>query len=478
MIANPFDPALSPILRTRLLQEHIDHVAAEGGGEVRVKPGTWEIVTLELKSGVALHLETNSVLKACPDLTQYPATTVQDANKDRQPFHLLLAEEADHIGITGDGVIDGNGNAFWYESSKTLVEQGVDLEAYCDEKDLPPVYRNANHPWYREHAQRISPMLELKNCRHIRLRGVTFANSPGWTVHCHDCDDLQIQGITIANCLYGPNTDGLDLNGCQGVRISDCDLTCGDDAIILKSMADARPCERISVTNCLISTNCAALGLGAEVVHAIRNVAFSNCVIRQALRAFQIEMWDAGTIENVVVSNITGVCHTEIPLQRAIYVNIGKHRRDDDTWGVCRNIQFSNIVLETRGRSLITAPEGARIEDVVLRDVHLLFDAVENAAVTVPKYPSSQMCNHCPEARVAPAAVVAQNVDRLQLHNVITTWPGQGGQAAAGPEVNTELNPHHEEILMHGAWLKGCRDTVIDSPFLKGWLGGEPVHER
>jgi len=475
MYNSPFDSALSPVERTRLLQEEVNRVADTGGGEVRVPPGVWEIVTLHLKSGVTLHLQTNAVLKACPDLTQYTATTVQDANKDRQPFHLLVAEEAEHIGLTGDGVIDGNGTSFWFESSKTLVEQGVDLQVYCDEHDLPDVYRNENHPWYREQKQRVSPMLELKNCRHVRMRGVTFANSPGWTVHCHDCDDLHIHGITIQNCLYGPNTDGLDLNGCQDVRISDCDLTCGDDAIILKSMADARPCERISVTNCVISTNCAALGLGAEVVHAIRNVAFSNCVIRQALRAFQIEMWDAGTIENVVVSNITGTCHTEIPLQRALYVNIGKNQRDDHAWGTCRNIQFSNIVLETRGRCLFTAPDGARMEDIVLRDVHLLYDAVENAAVTVPKYPSSQMSNHCPEARVASAAVVAQNVDRLQLHNVITTWPGEGGQPKAGEEVNTVLNPHHEEIEMHGAWLRGCKDEVISSPFLIGWNGGDAV---
>lgn len=459
--------------RTRSLQEVIDAASASGGGEVRVPPGVWEIATVVLKSGVTLHLESNAVLKACPELSLYPASTIQDANKDRQPFHLLVAEDAEGIGIQGDGVIDGNGFAFWHEPMKTLADRGVDVEAYCDEHGLKDAYRNANHPWYREHARRISPMLELKRCQRVRMRGVTIANSPGWTVHCHDCDDLHIHGITIANHLYGPNTDGLDLNGCRDVRISDCDLTCGDDAIILKSMADARSCERVAVCNCIISTHCAALGLGAEVVHAIRNVSFTGCVIRRALRAFQIEMWDAGRIENVVVSNLTGTCHTDIPLQRALYVNIGKHRRDDDAWGVCRNVLFFNIVLETRGRCLFTAPDGARIEDVTLRDVQLNFDAVENAAVTVPRYPSSQMSNHCPEARVAPAAVVAQNVDRLRLVNVATRWPGQGGQPEAGDAVNTELNPHHESIPMHGAWLRGCRDTVLESPFLSGWNRGD-----
>jgi polygalacturonase len=465
--------------RTKTIQKAIDDIHAVGGGVVTIQPGTWEISTIFLRSGVTLDLPANAVLIACPDLSIYPATTTQNENKDRQPFHLLVAKDAENISIIGDGVIDGNGRAFWHEPMRDIAAKGIDVDAYCDEHGLKPVYRNPQHPWYREHKQRISPMVEIKNCRHVRMRGITFANSPGWTVHCHDCDDLHIHGITIDNCLYGPNSDGLDLNGCRDVRISDCDLTCGDDAIIIKSMKDSRLSDNIAVSNCIISTNCAALGLGAEVAHAIRNVTFTGCVIRQALRAFQIEIWETGLIENVVVSNITGVCHTEIPLQRALYVDINCNTRPNDgTWGTVRNIQFSNIVLQTRGRCLFTAPDGAVLEDIVLRDVHLVFDAIENAAVTVPKYLSNQMSNYCPEARVAPAAIVAQNCERLQLHNVITTWPGEGSRAPAGEEVNQPLNPHHDNAPMHGAWLRGCKDTIIESPFLSGYKGAERVCEQ
>ena len=404
------------------------------------------------------------MLQAHDDVSAYPATTTQDANKDRQPYHLIIAEDCTDVTICGDGTIDGNGMAFWHPPMVELAASGVDVDAYCDEHDLPPVYRNANHPWYREKKARVSPMFEAKQVTRLRLRGITFANSPGWTVHCHNCDDLVIDGVTIANNLYGPNTDGLDLNGCQDVRISNCDLTCGDDAIILKSMADARPCERVSVTNCLISTNCAALGLGAEVVHAIRDIAFSNCVIRQALRAFQIEMWYDGIVENVVVSNITGCCHTKIPLQRGIYINVGYNRPDDrekkvnriGPWGTCRNIQFSNIVLHTRGRSLITAPDGARITDVVLRDVHFLYDAIENAAVTVPpteaaKWPTiaqkpasptppswhrtSTACNCTmsspPGQATASSPITARAPINRSIHTMITPLCLASGHAAA-----------------------------------------------
>lgn len=143
-------------------------------------------------------------------------------------------------------------------------------------------------------------MLEFKKVRHLRLRGVTIANSPGWTVHAHDCDDLHIHGITIANCLYGPNTDGLDLNGC-------------------------------------------------------RDICFTGCVIRQVLRAIQIEMWDTGTVENLVVSNLTGTLHTEIPLQRAIYVNVGCNERASraGSSAPAHNTTETAIVnIQTRGISL------------------------------------------------------------------------------------------------------------------------------
>lgn len=462
--------------RTACLQRAIDQAHASGGGTVTLPVGVWEVAPVFLKGGVTLELPANAVLKASGNMADYPATTELDANKDRQPYHFLVAEDCDHVAIVGDGVIDGNGHAFWSEPARELARRGVDLNAYCDEHNLAPAYRNANHPWFREKSARPSPMLEFKRVRHLRLRGITIANSPGWTVHAHDCDDLHIHGVTIANCLYGPNTDGLDLNGCRDVRVSDCDLTCGDDAIILKAMADSRSCERVTVSNCVISSNCAALGLGAENNHAIRDICFTGCVIRQALRAFQIEMWDTGTVENVVVSNLTGTLHTEIPLQRAIYVNVGCHKRPlDGTWGICRNLQFSNISFHTRGRCLFTAPDGAQIENVTLRDVNLVYDAVENAAVTVPQYPSLQMSTHCPGARVAPAAVVAQNVRRLQLLNVMTTWPGEGSQPANAAKANQELNPHLDDPPMHGAWLRGCTDTRVDSPFLRGFKGAEHV---
>lgn len=456
----------TPSARASTIQNAIDHCAADGGGTVSLPPGNWRITTIALRSGITLELPFGCILEAHDDLADYPVGKVCDGNKDRQPFHLIAGIDCEQVGIIGDGIIDGRGPAFWNPSMRELSQQGVDIDAYCDEHQLPPVYRNPQHPWFREKKQRVSPLFDLVRCRGLTLRGITIRNSPGWTVHLHDCDDVVIHGITIRNSLFGPNTDGLDINGCRDVRISDCDLTCGDDAIILKSMSDARTCERIVVSNCILASNCAALGIGAEIVHAIRDVTFTGCVIRQALRAVQIEMWDAGLVENIVVNGLSGTCDADVPLQRAIYVDIQHHGRSDGALGRCRNLIFSQITLRCRGRSMLTAADGAVIEHVSMRDVQIIYPTIEDPQRSLAAQPSSQMSNDCPETRDKPAAVVCDNVRYLVLDNVRAIWPDEHAESES-QAANTAINPFHGSIPMHALWLRRVQGAVINCPFLQ-----------
>lgn len=465
-LAHALQECSTPQDRAAAIQGAIDAQAAAGGGTVRLPAGVWRITTITLRSGITLDLPFACVIEAHDDLADYPRGAVFVGNKDRQPYHLIAAHDCENVGIIGDGVIDGRGPAFWHPPMRELAAQGVDVDAYCDEHQLPAVYRNRNHPWYREKKQRVSPLCDLVRCQGLTLRGITIRNSPGWTVHLHDCDDVSIHGITIRNNLLGPNTDGLDINGCHDVRISDCDLTCGDDAIILKSMDDARTCERITVSNCILASNCAALGIGAEIVHAIRDVTFTGCVIRQALRAVQIEMWDAGLVENIVVSDISGTCDADVPLQRAIYVDIQHHGRTDGALGRCRNLIFSNIALRCRGRSMFTAADGAVIEHITLRDIQITYPCIEDPQESVAAQSSSQMSNDCPETRDKPAAIVCDNVHYLLMDNVRAIWPGADVEEVVAA-ANNAVNPFHGNIPMHGCWLRRVRHAVIRCPFLR-----------
>ncbi len=426
---------------TKALQAAIDESA--GSGMVVVPPGRWTITTIQLRSGTSLRLERGAVLLAHTNIADYPARKAGH-NKDRQPYHLIHADGCDGITIEGEGVIDGQGPAFW---NQPLGDRS----------------RGAAGLFYREKTTRISPMVELARCSDVVLRGFALRASPGWTLHANMCQRVRISGVTVDNDLFGPNTDGFDINGCRDVWVSDCELRCGDDAIILKATEDAQSCERIVVTNCILESNCAALGLGAETTHDIRDISISNCVVRAALRMIQIEMWEAGTIENVVISNITGRTMSSVPLERPIYMDIQSHGRTDGKLGVLRNVSISNFVAETRGRIVLTAADGAMIENITLRDISLRYPEIEDPQVTVNQMRSAQMSNDNPESRAVRSAVVADNVRGLRIYNLGLAWPKGGSptERADGPFPGI-----FGRLPMHALWCRNVSDAVVEAPGL------------
>jgi hypothetical protein len=421
------DPAArtQPDLATPVLQACIDRAAA-GADRVAVIPaGDWIVRTLHLRSHTTLRLEPGAVLKPDPDLSRYPALP-RGHNKDRQPYHLIVADGCEGIAIDGGGTIDGCGELFWDGFHPAPL-------------DYFPKAR----------PERISPLLEIRDCRDVRLERFTIRNSPGWTVHTFRSEHVHIHGLVILNHPCGPNTDGLDINGCRHVFISDCRIHGCDDNIILKATRDAGPCEHIVITNCILESLCAAIGLGAETWSSIRNVAVSNCTVLNSIRMLQIILWDGGTVEDVTFTNISGTAMTRRGTDRAIHFDIQQHLGENPELGRMRNIVASNIVCKTRGRILLTAQDGARLENITLRDVVLDFPEVEDPAVTVPRDSSSQLSNFSPEARVARAAVVADNVHGLVLANIHTRWPADAGRIAAP---------------MHALWARNS-DIAVDSPF-------------
>jgi len=427
---------------TATIQRAIDEAARRGGDTIQIPAGRWIIQTIYLKSGVILDLAAGATLEADTDLSQYPMEHGDGENADMGVYHLIHAEGAEHTGITGEGTIDGRGPEFWHPP---LKEGGF--------------YRH----WSNEDGiqQRISPLLEFRNCRYLTLRGITIRNSPGWTVHPFCCEHLTFDGVTIENDLFGPNTDGFDINGCRYVFISNCRLHCGDDAIIIKASREARASEHIVVTNCIIETNCGALALGAETHFDIRNVVFSNCTIINSHRMLAIIMWQQGTVENVSFNNITGTCQTSYGIDRPIHIDIQEHVKEDPKLGHMRNIQFSNIQCRSKGRLIMTAQDGAHIENVTVRDFHLDIPDLEDPTEACRTPGSSQMSNGSPEARIQKAAVIADNVHRLTLENVSVKWP----------DSPTEVIP------FHGLWTRKVQDLRLNSPRLTANQAGIADHE-
>lgn len=388
------------LLCTGIIQEAIDQLAREGGGVLEFPPGTFRSGTVRLASQVEVRLAAGTVWQGSDDLADYPEQA-WGHNKDRQPHHFIVAKDCENVTLRG-GVIDGAGPAFWHPEPSPSG-------------------------WFRERERRPSPMVELVNCRHVRLEGVTIRNSPGWTCHLHGCRDVQMRGVRILNNFFGPNTDGIDINGCQDVLISDCQIDTGDDAIVVKTTPDARPCERIVVTNCLVRSNCVGLKLGAmESYQDMRDIIFSNCVVHGSHRMFGLYSYNGATLENIMVNGITGDTLVNSPFPRPIHLDV--HRKEADRpLGKIRGVVIQGFAARTRGRILITGEEPGHVEDVVLRDVRL--DYREGVQDPVPLLPppgggSVQFSNGNLTARGVRAALIAEHVHRLRLENVRLSWAG------------------------------------------------------
>ena len=164
-------------------------------------------------------------------------------------------------------------------------------------------------------------LIRMINCRNILLRDITIMNSPMWVQHYLLCEDVNIDGIKV-NSRVNHNNDGIDIDGCQRVRISNCDIVSGDDAIVLKSTLDI-PCKNVTITNCVLSSDCNAFKLGTETNGGFQNIVFSNCTIYDTpLAGITLQMVDGGTLERVSVSNIT-----MNNVGTAIFIRLGNRAR-------------------------------------------------------------------------------------------------------------------------------------------------------
>jgi len=345
--AQPSDQALEPIIHvtalgavpdddkldTAALQAAIDAAHAQGGGTVALPAGTFDSGTLRLRSHVRLHVGAGATLRGSADLADY----------DPDHPHLLYGADVENVALTGTGRLDGQGPVFWREA-----DSDDDLVADRDER-----------PWR---------FVRFERSRDVLVRDLTFEDSPSHTLYFYRSRGVRIEGVTIRNPKRGPNTDGIDLQGTSDVRISDCHIATGDDAICLKGNAGVT--EHVTVTNCYLESDDAAVKFGTGSRHAVRFVTVDNVVIRRARYGIAFFMKYGGVFEHARFSNIvmaTGSRHaTEYP----IYLDVDRVT-PDLPYGTIRNVTFSGLDITTRGNLLMAGHPEAPLRDLTLDNVRI-----------------------------------------------------------------------------------------------------------
>lgn len=384
-------------LDTEAIQRAIDTCAEQGGGTVVVPRGEYLSKTLVLKTNVTLYLTAGAKLVATANMDDYA--------KHRS---FIFAENADNCGLAGSGLIDGRG-------------AGLKGKRYWN--------------------------LRFVHCKRLSISDVSLKDSPIWCTHFVECVDVKIQGIRI-DSIDNPNTDGLDLDGCQKVFISNCRIRCGDDAIALKTNSTV-PCKDIVITNCVLATRCAAFRFGPEARGNYENIAVSNCAIHDTFGCgIKLQMNEGAQMKNIVFSNIVMENVTgPISLRLANWVGGGLPRAGNEgrPIGKFENVMFSNIratvpssaqtamyrtpafdpgesqVGEDKSCISITGLPGHPIEGITLSNIHITFPgggtAEDAAKRNLPDHPDEY-----PEYNmfgVLPAyGLYAHHVKGLVLNNV------------------------------------------------------------
>ncbi|ROS71849.1 glycosyl hydrolase family 28 [Curtobacterium sp. PhB130] len=340
------------------IQAAIDACSAAGGGRVLVpSDGVFLTGSIMLKDHVELHLERGSVLDGSADPADYTERftvsalsggELRDGTDDA--FILIGARDARDIAITGSGTVRGGGRHFITGDTGYIYE--------CPNARPFTVF--------------------LIRCEDVTLRDTTFTDAGLWCIRLTGVDRALITGIRVDTDLKYPNADGIDIDRCRQVRISDCEISSGDDGISLKTceeFPDLGPTEDIVITNCTIRSTSSAIVVGVDAVEPIRNVVVSNCVIRSSHRGLAVNLGQRGDFENILFSG----CVVET-------------RHFDDAWwghgepiyvsafpwhnevGRMRNVRFRNILARSENGVYVAAESVGLIEGVVLDGVRVELD--------------------------------------------------------------------------------------------------------
>lgn len=368
---------------TEAFRSAIHTASAQGGGTVRVPAGTFLTGPIHLLSNTTLDLDAGAVVKFSTDFDDYlPMVPSRWEGVEVTNFSpLIYALHATNIAIRGRGVLDGQGKAWWDQWFKV---KGAAKDAPRTKWEEEFLRRNSSgvqvsgNKWLPGAFLR-PPFLQPYGCTNVLIEGVTIVNSPFWTLNPVYCDNVVIHAVTIRNPEAGPNTDGINPDSCRNVRISNCDISVGDDCITLKSGRNAdgrrvgRPLENVSILNCVFAHGHGGVVIGSEMSGGVRNITIANCVFDGTERGIRLKSarGRGGVVEDLRASNLVmrGI------RREALLVTTFYEKSDPEPFSertpTFRNLRFNGITGDAKVAGEFTGLVEQPLEGISLTDVQL-----------------------------------------------------------------------------------------------------------
>ncbi|MDR3009798.1 MAG: glycoside hydrolase family 28 protein [Sphingobacterium sp.] len=325
-------------LNTVSINQTIRKCSEHGGGVVLIPAGIWLTGPIEMQSNVNLHLKRDAVLLFTKDFDQYKLV---ESNWEGEPAwrnqNPISGKNLYNIAITGNGIIDGNGDAWRMVKKskltasqwKNLVASGgtVDMDSEVwypsasslkgsKEKKAGVIRPGTKVDDFKDVKDFLRPnLLVFTNCKKVLLEGITIQNSPAWNIHPLLCEDLTLRKLSVRNPWYGQNGDGVDVESCKNVLIEDCTFDVGDDGICIKSGRDkagrerGKPTENVIVRNNVVYHAHGGFVIGSEMSGGARNIWVEDCsfIGTDIGLRFKTTRGRGGVVENIFINNINMV---------------------------------------------------------------------------------------------------------------------------------------------------------------------------
>jgi len=369
-------------LDTDAINKAIETAAKAGGGTVNFPAGTYLSYSIRLKSHITLYLEQGAtILAATPqgdigyDAPEAgPGNKYQDFGHSHWQNSLIWGIGLENVSILGPGTIYGKG-----------LTRGGPYRAPMGNKAIA-----------------------LKLCRNVILKDFTILYGGHFGILATGVDNM-----TIDNLKIDTNRDGIDVDACRNVRISNCTVNSPwDDAICLKSsyaLGYARATENVTITNCQVTGYdrgtlidgtykrdeykmvpdkegpTGRIKFGTESNGGFKNITISNCVF-EFCRGLALETVDGGLLEDISISNITMRDIVNSP----IFLRLGGRMRGPEgvPVGKLRRVSISNLMVynaDSHFSSIISGIPGHDIEDIKLNNIRIFYSPLDSAESKIQK---------------------------------------------------------------------------------------------
>ncbi|WP_163407262.1 glycoside hydrolase family 28 protein [Flavobacterium ajazii] len=361
-------------VNTKAIQKAIDAANKNKGGRVVFSKGKFLSGSIILKSGVELFFEEGAVLLGSTDVNDYP--------KYEGIRALVLAYASKNISITGKGIIDGRGRELAL-AVDSLHHTGVRIDSEYNYRRLRP-------------GDGRGKLVSFVKCDSIKITDITLKNSSGWVQCFEKCSNIVVDHINVESRAYW-NNDGIDINGCENVSVTNCNVNSADDGICLKSDSPGLQNNNIYIANCIIRSSASAVKFGTGSYGSFKNVTIENIEVFDTFRsAIAIESVDGAEIENIKVSNITAV-----NTGNAILIRLG--HRNGEKPGYIKNVSIKNVKAQI--------PFGRPDIDYDLRgpEVDYFHNPFPASIVGIPGY----------------------SIENVTLENIEITYPGRASKGMA-----------------------------------------------